>query len=1052
VGGVHTLRALWAHRFHRPFDLWRDFDFLSNPCESAPLPAAPLRAAAPAAVGGHPDTEAPVRPARAPGTVGDIAATVRCLVAEAVELPADEIQPSDRLLSDLHLNSLKVAQLALRAAGGCGRAVPAAPLSLADVTVGDLAGVIDALPPENAAAEPAGPAGLADWHRALVAETGPADPSVIEGEPRPRCWLVHGHSTYRPDVAELLPTAVEAAPALLAFLPEDPADADIAALLAAARHACAEAIPLTIVDEGDTASGFLGTICMEHPELAGRLVMVPAAGASRPATEVTSAIARAIPVSAAGYSELVVGPSGQLSTISHRPLNLLPAAQPALDPADVVLVTGGARGIGVETAMALGRRFGVPVGLIGRADPDRDDQLRANLARLGEAGLAFRYARADVSDAGQVSAAVADIEAALGPVTALIHASGINRPARFDDLTEEDFTRHSAAKRQGLAVLLSRLDPGKLRIVLTYGSVIGRFGLTGEAHYALANGRMRELVRQTAARLSHCWVCNVDFTAWSGSGMGEQLGVIDQLARAGVSPLPPDRGVELLLQLLAARPAVPSLLVTGRLPQLDRAAAEAPRRPGRYLQRMLALVPGVEAVAETVLDLKRDAYLDDHRIGGLAVLPAVCALEAMAQAAAVLSGTGPAGIADSQFTRPVIVPDDGERVIRVCALRRDDGDIDVVLRSDETGYSADHCRCRVTIRPAGPPEVPARQSRLPEHQAAALYGPLFFHGPAFRLLRRFEHLDATSCTAILRPAGGGGPDASRALLGDVGRNDAAIHVLQACVPHRRLLPVGCDLFALHGRPGDGPPARPGDGPSARARAANGAAELVLAAVERAHVGLDYTYDVVARDADGRPVISWTGLKLRDVGPVQTAGAWPKVLLGPYLQRCTAALMPASSLTVNVRPAGARTRDRAPSGMSRPLATETPSRSHLDGAVLEVSAPAAAAACDWEPVVGLDQLPDLRQLVGWADQAEYLRHLTSEPETQVLTRLWTVRECLSKTGHGAPGPLVVQGAYEDGWVLLRAGTDAVASAVLRLDGETQPVAVAILIRESHACLL
>ena len=115
-------------------------------------------------------------------------------------------------------------------------------------------------------------------------------------------------------------------------------------------------------------------------------------------------------------------------------------------------------------------------------------------------------------------------------------------------------------------------------------------------------------------------------------------------------------------------------------------------------------------------------------------------------------------------------------------------------------------------------------------------------------------------------------------------------------------------------------------------------------------------------------------------------------------------------------------------------------------MLEASAP-PPVACDWEPVIRHNQVANLRRIIPWADQAELLRRLTDEPEENVLTRLWTAQECLSKTGHIGPGPLVVQGAYEQGWVLLRAGTDGIASSILHLDGEERPVAVAILARET-----
>jgi len=1054
AGAVRGVLPLFAHQFRRSFDLWHDFEFLANPCENAPvtmrkarsLTAAPRPDDHPPAT---PEADMSARPAggRGAGPDGspqvtqgqggpvDVDGQVRSLLADALELPPEEIRETDRLLSDLHLNSLLVGQLATRVAMECGRVVPAAPLSLADASVADLVAVVEALPP--AGEQQLGvtvPSGVSDWHYALVAETGSVDLAVPEAEVAPRCWRVEGASPIRTRVERLLRAAPHGPPAILVFVPEDPDDAAVSTLVAAARCAVAEVLPLTVIEQGDTASGFLATVCQEHPDVAIRLIRVAASAANAATAVVVSAVAAAASASVPGFSEVVVGETGHARSVTYRRLDLAGTPDLPLRPEDVVLITGGGKGIGFETALALGCQTGARVGLLGRGDPSRDGELRANLGRLTAAGVIFSYEQADVSDASAVRSAVAGIVAALGPVTVLIHASGVNKPVRFNRLTDREYAEHTAPKHRGLCIVIGALDSDRLRIVLTYGSVIGRFGLAGEAHYALANGRMRELARVLAARLPDCWVCNVDWTAWSGAGMGERLDVLDQLVRSGVSPLPLDRGVEMLIRLLASRPAAASVVVTGRLPQLDRAAEQPPSAEHRFVRRIVAFTPGVELVTEAVLSLQEDPYLGDHRIDGIAVLPAVCALEAMAQAAAALSGRRVRCVAEGRFNRPVMVPDEGERTIRICALLREDSDIDVVLRSDETSFAVDHFSCRVGPAADPPPVVP-QHSTLPEHRAAELYGPIFFHGPAFQLLRRYEYLEATECTAVLAATGRSGARSTGASqFGDHSRNDASIHVLQACVPHRRLLPVGCERFTVHDDPYRGADEHLPD-------------ELTLAAAERAHHGLDYSYDVVVRDAAGRPVVSWTGLHLRDVGPIESLARWPQLLLGPYLQRSAVALLRATPLQLRVRPGAERTRARlaVPPARNGSEAIAR-SRSHLDGLVLEASAP-APVACDWEPVVGHDQLAELRRIIPWADQAELLRRLTGEPEEHVLTRLWTAQECLSKTGRTAHGPLVVQGAYEHGWVLLRAGTDGIASSVLHIDGEERPVAVAVLARET-----
>ena len=872
AGAIRDAAPLFAGRFHRPFDLWRDPVFLESPCESAPEVQIPQQR-----------TVRVPMPQRVEQLTerggGSVAQTVRRLVAEALELPLDAVGDGDRLLADLHLNSLRVAQLAGRAATDCGRAAPAAPPALADATVGAIIEMIEALP-RAGSADPAAPvAGVGEWHRILV-------PEPVAPEPVP----------------ELEDGAVRVA------LPEAPGDDDIARLVAAAREAIARAVPLEIVDPGNVASGFVGTLRAEHPELSVR--HVPG------------------------------------NALRHRPL-ITPAPTPAsasasagvdfpFGPQDVALITGGAKGIGLESARALARH-GVRLVLMGRSA-----ELEPGAA-AHELGADVRYVSADVTDADAVAKALAPV----GPVSLLIHAAGINRPARFADLDAADFADHAAPKVRGLANVLDALDTSALRALVSYGSVIGRFGLPGEAHYALANGRMRELVRRTAARLPGCWVCNVEWTVWSGAGMGDRLDVLDGLGRAGVVPLPAERGAELLLRLLSTRPAVPSVLVTGRLPALEAAGSHRTH------------TPGVEVITERELTAAAP-LLADHRIGGVTVVPAVVMLEAMVSAVRELTGRPPSGLADLRWDRPITIPDDGARTLRICALRREDGTVDIVVRTDETGFEVDHAAGRTVERPLASPGVAAPETAPPAHEGTDLYGSLFFHGPAYQRLIRYERLESKGCVAILR--GGDG----------LAIDDASIHVLQGCVPHRRLLPVGCEEFARH------PYESPGG-------------ELRVTAVERDHQGADYTYDVVVTASDGRPVLSWRGLRLRDVGPIEHPGGLPAVLAGPYLERNAGALL------------GEGWRVRVESELCLP---EEPS--------------------PWPGVAG-----------------EIVR-LTGEPEEHAFTRVRTIEECLSQQGLDAASvPLTVEGVYEDGWVLMRVGNGTAASCVLRLAGRTDPVAVAVL---------
>lgn len=104
----------------------------------------------------------------------------------------------------------------------------------------------------------------------------------------------------------------------------------------------------------------------------------------------------------------------------------------------VALVTGSSRGIGLAAAEALARA-GFAVAINSPAD---DAELQAAVARVGEIGPAVA-APFDVTDIAGHDAALARIEAALGPLTTLVNNAGVGVLSRGDllDVTEASWDR-----------------------------------------------------------------------------------------------------------------------------------------------------------------------------------------------------------------------------------------------------------------------------------------------------------------------------------------------------------------------------------------------------------------------------------------------------------------------------------------------------------------------------------------------------------------------------------------------------------------------------------
>ena len=242
----------------------------------------------------------------------------------------------------------------------------------------------------------------------------------------------------------------------------------------------------------------------------------------------------------------------------------------------------------------------------------------------------------------------------LGPVTALLHGAGTNTPQLIAALDEEAIQRTLAPKVRGLRNVLAAVDPNRLRLLVTFGSIIARAGLRGEADYALANEWLTALTEEFQARHPGCRCLALEWSVWSGVGMGERLGRVDSLILQGIMPIHPDEGVRILLERLRHPQPATALVVTGRFgepPTLKLTQPELPLQ--RFLERRRAYYPGVELVVDAELSRQTDPYLDDHVVHKERLLPAVLGLEGMAQVAMALTGSKtPPSFEHVELTRP----------------------------------------------------------------------------------------------------------------------------------------------------------------------------------------------------------------------------------------------------------------------------------------------------------------------------------------------------------------------------------------------------------------
>jgi 3-oxoacyl-[acyl-carrier protein] reductase len=216
----------------------------------------------------------------------------------------------------------------------------------------------------------------------------------------------------------------------------------------------------------------------------------------------------------------------------------------------VVLVTGGARGIGAACA-AWFLRHGDRVAITHRGEtPPVLPDGAAGDSPGAVAGLADRFlpVRCDVTDPDQVAAAYDAIEAAWGPVEVLVANAGITRDTlvlrmgedAWHDVIETNLTGSYRVTKRAIAKML-RLHRGRIIFISSVGAFVG---LPGQANYAASKaglvGMARALAREVASRqitvnVVAPGVVATDMIAALGDERSEQLQGMVPLGRAATA-------------------------------------------------------------------------------------------------------------------------------------------------------------------------------------------------------------------------------------------------------------------------------------------------------------------------------------------------------------------------------------------------------------------------------------------------------------------------------------------------------------------------------------
>lgn len=381
-------------------------------------------------------------------------------------------------------------------------------------------------------------------------------------------------------------------------------------------------------------------------------------------------------------NEIVAYRKGRRWTRTYDPLPLDKASEgeTVFRERGVYLITGGLGELATAAAQDLARRFKARLVLVGRtALPDRSEwqdylaaygerdrigRAIAAIRRIEDAGGEVMVARADITNSEAMQAVIEAAKARFGAIHGVLHAAGVVQDDLIALKTPSDVEEVFAPKVLGTLVLAELIEREPLDILILYSSTSTDTAPAGQVDYVAANAFLNAFAESRVG--SSIRTLAVHWGVWKDVGLAA-------------------RAIEQAEQDEAA-PAVEA----ARTPLFDRHVHGARR-----------------SWVEARLDSTRQWVLDEHRLkSGQAIWPGTGYIELIAEALAEHDIDGPFEIEDLTFLRPLHVPAEEPRNVRV-TLAQEGGGYEVAIDSEHSADAAAgllrHAEARIRTLPAARP-------------------------------------------------------------------------------------------------------------------------------------------------------------------------------------------------------------------------------------------------------------------------------------------------------------------------------------------------------------
>lgn len=270
-------------------------------------------------------------------------------------------------------------------------------------------------------------------------------------------------------------------------------------------------------------------------------------------------------------------------TAEYEGIQLPANGEPLLPPHGVCLIVGGLGGVGLTVAEHLARQSHAKLALtcaspfprreewpdwLNNHEPRNKTSVRVRkLMDIESAGGEVLASNVDASDLESMRQFLLQVRQSLGPITGVIHASGVPGGKVIQMLTAAHIEAVWRPKIQALRVLRTILDDEpKLEWIVLFSSLMAVAGGLGRADYAAANSYLDACAQQQLGG-SKVKIVSINWDTWARTGMSSAASRDDADAESETPGLNPAEALQALADVL--RSGLPQVIVSEHeLPEL----------------------------------------------------------------------------------------------------------------------------------------------------------------------------------------------------------------------------------------------------------------------------------------------------------------------------------------------------------------------------------------------------------------------------------------------------------------------------------------------------